>query len=353
MFCPLMKGECKQEECMFWAEMNGNQGCVLLKALMNYLPEIGIEESLEDDITFIEKRKILQALDPEDLAERAFDFINKRVKDYKLKWTYVENSLETYLEAYLKKEFGEEIIFFFEDPELQLKIVEAFPILSNKLKEKQRSIIDELDTKILAENVLKVIKEKMSRYNLSFNDVKRSIDDFLIEYLEEQLGDVESLQIKNLDLRLKLQATRAIIERKLLLEEKRELFENIDSLVKEFLDSLDENITVENYEIIEHYLDTFLSERYGEIDYKARRLIIGKVIEEIEQRRLAKEKKMIPELVKQLVEWARKQGLKTLRKMDVESFLIERGLEDLHHHTINRIWKLASTELKKRQTRLM
>ncbi|NJE04586.1 hypothetical protein E3E36_00160 [Thermococcus sp. M36] len=218
---------------------------------------------------------------------------------------------------------------------------------------KTLQFIQEFEPDDLAEETLEFIKQRMIRYQLSLDDIKEMLLEELLTYLKQKIGlEIMMFLEEDPELQLKIKETLVILRRKL-----RDIEEiDIDNIVEEFLQYLKEKAQSNRlslHEGISIYLDEFLEQQGVSEDYRIRRMIREKVRirlreeeKRLEQEKIAKEKEMIPELVEKLVEWARENNLNRLRKTDVDAFLIEYELSDLHYLTKDALWRLANAKLK-------
>jgi hypothetical protein len=71
-------------------------------------------------------------------------------------------------------------------------------------------------------------------------------------------------------------------------------------------------------------------------------------MEEKHKQKILKEKKEIPNVVDQCVDWARTTGLKTVSKSDIETFVIEKQYE-LTKETQKSVYALVNTKLKSKK----
>lgn len=164
---------------------------------------------------------------------------------------------------------------------------------------------------------------------------------------------------------LKILETIKIVERKLEDQIKQKIKSiDIDELANEYIEylkrktgSAEASTLYRKYSL---YLNEFLSEKEVPNDYEIRRALreTGRDLlreeveleqEKREKEQVKKEKELVPQLVTEIIEWAKANGLKRIRKTDVEAFLLEKNLENLHYLTKDSIWKLANAKLKRQK----
>jgi hypothetical protein len=77
------------------------------------------------------------------------------------------------------------------------------------------------------------------------------------------------------------------------------------------------------------------------------RILADNAIKKEHQQKVTEEKSELPNLVDLCVDWSRANGLKTLRKSDLETFLMEKEYE-ITEETKRALYSIANTKLKSR-----
>ena len=294
MLCPLIKDECKTSQCVMWVTSqeyekgNGEGFCLLVKGLTQYLDQFRVDLTSEDQEKLKSMMRFIEEGDPKELAEEVLEFIKQEVEKYQLSPDEMGKLSEYALLGYLQKKFGQFAMSFLEDnPIFRLKVYETRIILDNKLNEQ--------------------IDQKMEQKMKSVN-----IDELVNEYIDYLKGKVNSEKISALYDRYYLYINEFLAEKGLPdnYETKRLLRENTRILLREEME---------------------------------------KERERLEREQIMKEKELVPRLVEGIIEWAKANNLKRIRKTDVEAFIIEKNLGDLHYLTKDSIWKLANAKLKRQK----
>jgi hypothetical protein len=76
--------------------------------------------------------------------------------------------------------------------------------------------------------------------------------------------------------------------------------------------------------------------------------LLEKEDERLKRQRLEEEKKKLPSLVSECVDWAQASDLKTLLLRDVDTYIMEKDI-DILNETKKSLWTLANTKLKSKR----